>query len=135
MTQSERRPAVDRTPNHIDDCAPEFTAHNRQAASGRGDELLRQMRRRYEAAKRLPGGDPLSSVEQALGRSREHPRSCRAPLTPKHLDAAAAAAGHLLSVGLAPIVDIATCRALWRRGGHDRKLAELLHRGCGGAMA
>jgi hypothetical protein len=55
---------------------------------------------------------------------------CRRPepvLTDHQLDGWSAAAHHLLTEGLSPIVPVDAARALWRRGAHDRELAEQLH--------
>jgi hypothetical protein len=96
-----------------------------------GVELLRQLQRRVGAAKRIPGGDPLTPAERALGRSREHPRPDRPPLTPKQLDAAVDAVDHLLAHDLLPLLDAEICRALWRAG--HRELAAELARVAGAA--
>jgi hypothetical protein len=56
--------------------------------------------------------------------------SCRCtepPLTERALDAWRDAAKHVLATGRTPILPLEVRRALWRRGGHDRQLAELLH--------
>lgn len=42
---------------------------------------------------------------------------------------------HLLRAGRAPLLPLEVRRALWRRGGADRELAELLHDECGGEAA
>lgn len=66
------------------------------------------------------------------------PWPCRCsdpPLSDQTIDAGRDAALHLLGVGLIPLLDIETRRALWRRGGTDRVLAELLHDACGGEVA
>jgi hypothetical protein len=52
------------------------------------------------------------------------------------ITAAADAAVHILAVtGCTPILKLDTQRALYRRGGDDRALAEQLHELCGGAVA
>jgi hypothetical protein len=96
----------------------------------RGDQFLAQLKRRREAAQRLPGGDPLSPAERALDRVPRYPRPAYA-LTPKRLDGAVDAVTHLMALGLTPLMDTATLRALWRRG--DRELAERLARFRGAA--
>ncbi|WP_241011007.1 hypothetical protein [Mycobacterium camsae] len=45
------------------------------------------------------------------------------------------AALHVLAVGQIPLLPIEVRRALWRRGGPDRVLAEKLHEAVGGAPA
>ncbi len=98
---------------------------------GSGQELLAQLQRRAEAASRIPGGDPLSPHEQVTGRADSD--TTRPTLT-NNLDAWADAARHLFSHGLPPLVPVEVCRALYRRGGADRELAERLH-SYGGADA
>jgi hypothetical protein len=101
-----------------------------------GHELLAQLQRRHAAAKRIPGTDPLSPAERPLGREREHPRSnVDPPLTSHQLDSWAIVARHVLDAGYMPLVPLDVRRSLWRRGGTDRRLAELLQRGCGGGAA
>lgn len=53
------------------------------------------------------------------------------PLTDHAVDSWAAAAEHVLAAGQMPLVPLEVRRALHRRGGRERQLAELLHRGCG----
>jgi len=45
------------------------------------------------------------------------------------------AALHVLSTGKVPILEVEVLQALWRRGGADRELAELLHNLTGGQVA
>ncbi|WP_231984655.1 hypothetical protein [Mycobacterium sp. 852014-52144_SCH5372336] len=45
------------------------------------------------------------------------------------------AARHVLAAGRMPLVPLEVRRALYRRGGADRELAEILHAGCGGVIA
>ena len=47
------------------------------------------------------------------------------------IDGGRAAARHLLAIGCTPILRLDTLRALYRRGGDDRLLAERLHWACG----
>jgi hypothetical protein len=42
---------------------------------------------------------------------------------------------HILDTGQTPVLPIEVLRCLYRRGGADRRLAELLHRAAGGAAA
>ncbi|ORB16875.1 hypothetical protein BST37_05880 [Mycobacterium noviomagense] len=62
-------------------------------------------------------------------------RCTQPPLTDCQLDGWRDAAQHVLDEGYMPLVPLEVRRALWRREGTDRRLAELLHRGCGGAVA
>jgi hypothetical protein len=65
------------------------------------------------------------------------PWPCRCtepPLSEQALDGWRAAARHVLASGQTPLVPLEVRRALWRRPA-DRELAELLHQGCGGAVA
>jgi hypothetical protein len=48
------------------------------------------------------------------------------------VDAAVQAAQHLRGEGLSPILDLPTLRALWHRGGSDRRLAQELYELAGG---
>jgi hypothetical protein len=83
------------------------------------------MRRRRQASYRLP---PLD-----CGCRDPWPCRCdRPPLSQKIVDAGAQAAQHLRDCGLPPLVDVETRRALWRRGGDDRRLARELYGLCGG---
>jgi hypothetical protein len=96
--------------------------------------LLSELQRRNHAASRIPGGDPLTPAEQALGRQREWPRTYNyddEELSEYQLDGWRDAALMILAVGLVPLVPITVCRQLWRRPA-DRKLATRLAR-LGGA--
>lgn len=66
------------------------------------------------------------------------PRLCRCtepPLSNLAIDGWRDAARHLLCAGRMPLVPLDVRRALYRRGGADRQLAEKLHAGCGGQIA
>ena len=66
------------------------------------------------------------------------PWPCRCsepPLSEKMIDAGREAALHLLDSGHVPVLKFEVLQALWRRGGRDRELAELLHHACGEAIA
>jgi hypothetical protein len=81
-------------------------------------------RRRVAAAKSLP-----------LACNCRDPYLCACtepPPTERWVDAGAAAAQHLLEVGLTPILDVAVLQALWRRAGRDRALAQHLYALVGG---
>jgi hypothetical protein len=89
---------------------------------------LRQHRRRRHASWRVV---PLDC-------GCPDPWPCRCtdpPLSDQQIDAGRDAAVHLLTAGLIPLVQVEVRRALWRRGGADRVLAELLHEACGGEVA
>jgi hypothetical protein len=65
------------------------------------------------------------------------PLSCRCtepPLSERMIDAGRDAAVHILNIGEIPLLEIETLRALYRRGGTDRVLAEMLHAATGGAV-
>jgi hypothetical protein len=81
--------------------------------------------RRHRATERLMplcrcGPDPW------LRRRRPQP-----PLTDHAVDGWHATAQHLLDVGCTPMLPPEALRALYRRGGRDRLLAERLHQACG----
>jgi hypothetical protein len=66
------------------------------------------------------------------------PWPCRCtdpPLAECQVDHWRDAALHLLRAGHMPLLPLEARRALWRRGGPDRELAELLHDACGGEAA
>jgi hypothetical protein len=56
-------------------------------------------------------------------------------LSGKMIDAGRDAALHFLADGYVPLLEFEVLQALWRRGGEDRELAELLHALTGGALA
>jgi hypothetical protein len=86
----------------------------------------RQWRRRREAALRMP-------VLDCGCRDPWHPCTCsQSPLSEKMVDAGAQAARHLLEVGFVPLLEVDTLRALHRRGGADRRLAQELYELVGG---
>ena len=90
-------------------------------------DLRSQLRRRRAAAHR--------SIPLDCGCRDPWPCRCtEPPLSERALDAWVAAAWHLLELGHMPLVPLEVRRALWRRPA-DRELAEILHRGCGGAAA
>lgn len=63
------------------------------------------------------------------------PWPCRCtepPLSERWIDAGREAALDLLAVGMMPMLEIEVLRALHRRGGRDRVLAQRLHQASGG---
>lgn len=62
-------------------------------------------------------------------------RCTEPPLSDRVIDGWRDAAWHVLAVGQMPLVPLEVRRALYRRGGTDRELAETLHAGCGGVIA
>jgi hypothetical protein len=62
-------------------------------------------------------------------------RCSRPPVSEKTIDAGAQAARHLLDCGQVPLLEIDVLRALWRRGGTDRQLAQELYDLAGGVVA
>jgi hypothetical protein len=66
------------------------------------------------------------------------PWPCRCslpPLSDKMIDAGRDAALHVLASGNVPLLEYEVLQSLWRRGGEDRELAELLHAMTDGALA
>jgi len=79
-------------------------------------------RLRWESARRLPPLAPCGCV-----RDPAHDRHrCHALISDRMVEAGAQAARHILGHGCTPILDRATLRALYQRGGHDRALAQRL---------
>lgn len=63
-------------------------------------------------------------------------RCTQPPLSDHAIDAWRDAAKHVLGTGRIPLgLPLEVRRALWRRGGRDRELAEQLHQACEGAIA
>jgi hypothetical protein len=88
------------------------------------------LKRRRAAARRMP---PYS-----LECSCPDGWNCRCtvpPLSDNMIDASRDAALHILENGQVPLIKIEMLQALWRRGGEDRELAELLHQLTAGQIA
>lgn len=85
--------------------------------------LRQQLTRRRDCARRLP----------ALDCGCRDPWTCphrpEPDLTEHYVDGWRDAAAHLAAAGISAAVPVPVLRALWRRGGRDRELAEVLHRG------
>jgi hypothetical protein len=91
-------------------------------------DVVRQLRVRRAASQRL--------VPLECGCSDPWPCRCTEPPISDHaLDGWRDAALTLLGSELIPLVPLEVRRALYRRGGPDRVLAELLHQACGGEAA
>lgn len=89
------------------------------------DHVSRDRRRRDAEYRSLP-----------LDCGCRDPWPCRCtepPLTERWVDAGRDAALHILERGEVPRLELEVLRALYRRGGEDRALAELLHHAGGGA--
>lgn len=94
---------------------------------------VRQRQRRRATSQRLV---PLD-CGCPQGRHSD-PISClctNPPLSTAALDGWRDAAEHVLSAGQIPLLPLEVRRSLWRRGGRDREIAELLHDACGGVVA
>ena len=91
-------------------------------------DLQTQLRRRRQAAAR--------SVPLDCG--CRDPWGCRCtepPLSEHAIESWRRTALDILRAGNMPVLPIEATRALWKRGGADRVLAELLHDACGGEAA
>jgi hypothetical protein len=86
-----------------------------------------QLKRRRDAGRRLPTLDCGCADPWPCRRSEP-------PLTEKMIDAGRDAALHLLRCNAVPLLKFEVLQALWRRGGADRVLAEILHEACGGEI-
>lgn len=85
-------------------------------------------KRRQEAARRIP----------LLDCGCPDPWPCRCsepPLSDRMIDGGRDAALHILANGGVPLLEFEVLQALWRRGGADRELAELLFDATGGRIA
>jgi hypothetical protein len=92
-----------------------------------GGDTVAQLRRRRAASCRLPSLD--------CGCRDPWPCTCtEPPLSEQWITAARFAALHILDAGEIPLLEIETLRALYRRGGMDRSLAEMLHAATGGEI-
>jgi hypothetical protein len=116
MTTKENRPRIEG--------AASVNRDTDQATS-----IPRQLRRRRAASQRkapLECGCPTGRHADPLACLCSFP-----PLTDHAVDSWLRAAEHVLAAGHMPQVPLEVRRALYRRGGRERQLAELLHRGCG----
>lgn len=85
-------------------------------------------KRRQEAARRVAPLDCGCRDGWTCGCSEP-------PLSDRTVDGGRDAALHVLSLGQVPLLEFEVLQALWRRGGDDRELAELLHRLSDGQIA
>lgn len=91
------------------------------------DHASRDARRREAAARSIP-----------LDCGCRDPWICRCtepPLSEAMIDAGRDAAQHILDTGRVPVLEFEVLRALYRRGGADRQLAERLWAETGGLLA
>lgn len=90
-------------------------------------DTLIQLRRRRSASQRLT---PLD-----CGCVDSWPCHCTEPaLTDKAVDGWRDAAEYITATGKTPLLPVEVLRALYRRGGDDRALAEQLHAASGGVL-
>jgi hypothetical protein len=116
MAEIRRRPGTGAGPAS----APTDTPH--------GTAMLRQLKRRRAASRR--------TVPLDCGCSDPWPCQCtELPLSRAAVDGWRDAARHVIATGQIPVLPLEVRRALWRRGGPDRELAEWLHDSCGGIPA
>ncbi|MDF3342102.1 hypothetical protein P3H80_32095 [Mycolicibacterium septicum] len=112
-----------------DETAPQSFGGDSSQDSGAGVAAMHAaLHRRFAAASRL---EPLDCG------CVPDPWLCRCtvpPLSDKMIDAGRDAALHVLESGRVPLLEIEVLQALWRRGGADRELAELLHKLTGGQV-
>jgi hypothetical protein len=118
-------------PGGNSEAAPEKTHHHGHAdlVYCHHNAIPDQLRRRRAASWRCApldcgcGPDPLGCT-------------CSSPPLSEHMvDAGRDAALHILKTGRVPVLEIEVLRALYRRGGADRELAERLHRLSGQVVA
>jgi hypothetical protein len=88
------------------------------------DPLYGSLRRRAEAARHLR---PLAcGCRDPLDCNCWPPLTDRPPPTERMVDGAVNAAKHLRAANLPPLFDLPTLRAMHKRGGDDRQLAQEL---------
>jgi hypothetical protein len=91
------------------------------------NNLRAQLRRRRDAARRL--------IPLDCGCTDPWPCRCtQPPLSDRMIDAGRDAALHVLDTGQIPLLELEVLQALYRRGGMDRALAEMLHAAAGGEI-
>lgn len=115
------------SPKFTRDSAPR-SAMQLVTARAHAQDVSSQLRRRRDAAHRvvpLDCGCPDGWICDCTS----------PPLTDRWVDAGRDAALHLLAQGLLPRLELEVLRALYRRGGRDRRLAQRLHAATGGTAA
>ena len=123
MTRRKRPAPPQSRPPRNDTSAAYSIAQPRQCAF----DTVAGLRRRRAASQRVP---PLD-----CGCPDPWPCRCsRPPLSERMIDAGRDAALHILDAGKVPLLEIEVLQALWRRGGADRVLAELLNEASGGEI-
>lgn len=135
--RARKRPApADRPPrNYIDADNPSETCAHEPGKTlvwvpctrNYPQDLRSQLQRRRQAAAR--------SIPLDCGCRDPLCRCSEPPLTEHAIDSWRDSALHILRTGNMPVLPIEARRALWKRGGSDRVLAELLHDACGGEAA
>jgi hypothetical protein len=109
------------TPTEVD--TGKLTAATRQCHA----DTVAGLYRRRKASQRM--------VPLDCGCPDPWPCNCtQPPLSDRWVDAGRDAARHLLEVGHVPLLKLEVLRALYRRGGDDRALAEMLHVATGGEI-
>ena len=109
------------TPSEVDN--PKSTTPSRQCTA----DTVAGLRRRQRASWRLERFD--------CGCADPWPYRCtEPPLTVRAVDSWRDAALHIIELGYTPLVPFEVLRALYRRGGDDRALAERLHAATGGEL-
>lgn len=101
---------------------PPSTRFNRQTSAPRR-HFHAGGRRRREAALRLP---PIGRCGCIRDPDLDEHRCGARPLTEHQFDGWRATAEHILEGDSVPIVPVEAVRAMWRRGGRDRQLAQQL---------
>jgi hypothetical protein len=120
-------------PGHLTTAAMQVDTGKPTAPVGRQCEsdawLAGLHRRRVAAARSVP-------LDCGCCRDPLLPCQCSQPALSVHaVDSWRDAALHIIEQGYMPLVPIEVRRALFRRGGRERQLAGLLHRGCEGRVA
>lgn len=79
-------------------------------------EYIAGLKRRRASAQRLPRLDCCGTPDPWTHRRQER-------ITEHYIDGYKATAEHLLANGLTPSPNLHCLRAMWRRGGHDQRIA------------
>lgn len=127
-------PRQEAVPHHDRRQATEGAAKFTRRGGGRSGEPLRRCVRtsaQQEALAALDRRRVAAKRSVPLQCGCRDPHECRcwrdqSARTERLTDAARYAAEHILEAGYTPLLDLETLRALWRRGGSDRRLAQRL---------